>query len=274
MALSAVAGGLLGAIAGSQGRESSQSTRRRLGAADEFEVMGGDITKENLGELQGLMGQSFGSQDVEAGTRASRLFADDLAMARERGGAPTEQQFGFARQLLNPERVAMNQALEDEQRRIARIAGQTGRSQDDPVLANMLAQQRVRGEQGLAARETSTAMGVQDRQLQLSQQLANVRQGLASQAMQNRMTLLNLGNTLQQQGRNFRLGSATTTTTQQSGGGLQGAILGGIGGMTAGMNIAQGFSTFGGGSTAAAPSTQMGAPMSPAGASNPFGNYA
>jgi len=136
----------------------------------------------------------------------------------------------------------------------------------------MLAQQRVRGEQQLAAQQTAGAFGVQQRQLGLSQQIANVRQGLASQALANRQTLLNLGNTIQQQGRNFRLGSASSTQT--SGGGLQGFLTGAFGGASAGLNLATGFSSLSGGGASAAPSTQLGAPTQTAGQSNPFGAVA
>ncbi len=70
----------------------------------------------------------------------------------------------------------------------------------------------------------------------IGNQLSNIRGGLATQAMQNRMNLMSMGQQLNQSERNYRIGTAQhygsqySTGEQFSGGGFKGAMSGAMAG--------------------------------------------
>jgi hypothetical protein len=85
-------------------------------------------------------------------------------------------------------------------------------------------------------------MNAPQRQLSLASTLADVRGGLASQALANRQTLFGLGQQALKAERQFRLSSASQTQTTSSNPGLLSTI-GGIGAAVGGM--ATGVGAFG-----------------------------
>lgn len=241
MALGAIlgaAGGILGGIAGAQGQQSSQTTTRNLAPAGAQETAAGNTAYDALAQLQALIGQGPGSQAITNSGNANNQLATLLQQYMQTGGAPTSQQQGVANQYTQQafagQQNALQNAFADQRTQASRSAARMGRSALDPVLNNKLAQEQTRQQGQLAADMTS--FGAQYAN-QLSQntvgyagQLQQLQAGLASQALANRQALLGLGSQLRDSDRNFRAGTASSTTTQSSGGGFMGALQGALGG--------------------------------------------
>ena len=236
----------IGAIAGSQGKKQSSTSSVSVGRESEQEKEARQLNQQTLGEFGDIVGQGAGATQAAEGLRASEQFASDLEQARSQGLRPSDVDREVAQAQLAPQRVAADQAFEDANVQAQRLAAQLNRPINDPILQAKLQQERVRSQERLGAQESALAVGSAQQRLGFSEALAGVRQGLASQALQNRQTLLGLGQGIQQMGQNFRLGTGSTTTKGRSGGGLQGAITGAIGGVGAATSL---FRQFGGGSS-------------------------
>lgn len=237
----------------------------RLGKASELEkTAGGDISQQ-YSTLRDWLSQGPGLADIQASDQSQRSFIDMLRSINSNGGLPTaedrRQANIFADDLFRPQQEALNQSFTQQNEQAARLAAQLNRPINDPIIQSKLRQEQMRQSAMLSADRTAfTANEARNspfRRLELQGQLADAQGALASQAMANRMQLLNLGNQLQSQERNWRLqtgeryGTSTQsgTTTQHSGGGMMGGI-GAITGFASGiMNIANsGVSAFQGGS--------------------------
>ncbi len=261
--LLSVGGGLLGAIAGGQRSRSRQTTesgvRLALESAEEKQFR--ETTAEQFGQLRGLVGAGPGQQDVQAGLGAQRDLAAMLQQLSQTGGLPGQQDIsaarGLAADIFAPEQQAIRAGFGEQQQRTAQLAAQLGRPVNDPILQARLAQEQTRQLGALGARQTAFSAEQAQRlplqRLGFAGQLADVRSGLASQALANRQTLLGMGQQLQQAERQFRLGTGTrfSTAEQQSGGGLGGAISGGLAGFGQFASVGQKFGlnpfSFGGG---------------------------
>lgn len=256
----AIAGAALGALAGGQGSNSSQTTTRNLAPESELEKRGGAVALSQLSELEKLFGAGPGAQDVQSGLTSQRDLATMLSQYAQGGFMPGQQDISqantLAQQLFQGQQVGLNQAFDVQRQQASRNAARMGRSGIDPVLQNQLMQGQARQQQQLNADigsyATQFAQSMPTQRLGFAQQLAQVNQGLASQALANRQALLGLGSQLRSQEQNFRAGTASTTTSSSSGGGMMGALTGALGGGVAGLNLMQGLSKFGGGGTAAA----------------------
>lgn len=246
----ALAGGALGAIAGGLGSKSSQTSQVFLAPESQLEKDAGKLMQGELGQLQGLVGAGPGQGDVEAGLSAQRNLAALLGQFAQGGFLPQQQDFQQAQQFTNqafaPQQLQMQQMWADEDQELQRRAGITGRSVNDPVLRNKLAQTRGQQQAQLGAQQTSFmsqfAQQMPQQRLGFAQQLAQVQGGLASQAMANRQALLSMGQSIKSQEQQFRLGSATRSTSSNSGGGLAGAISGGMAGFGVGAGQQQNLS--------------------------------
>lgn len=250
--------GALGAVAGGKKKnESSITGISSIADANASELMGGQLTDEQLKQLQGLVSQGPGAQDVTAGLESSRGLASMLEKLSQSGGLPGQEDIasaqGFANDIFAPQRQALDVTFKDEAERVAQLSAQLGRPVNDPILQAKLA--RSKGEQvgqleaqkGAFSAEQARALPMQ--RLDFTNQLAGVRSGIASQAMSNRMALLSLGSQLKDSERNFRLQTATRRTSGQSGGGVSEAISGGLAGVGVGASL------FGSGGIFGAPST-------------------
>jgi hypothetical protein len=257
-----IGGAALGALAGSQGQQSSQSYSRQLGPASELERRSGTIMTDSMNQFSDLVGAGPGQKQVQAGLKSQEDLASFLQQMFSNGGLPTQQQMGFANQLTNdvfaPEQMALQQRFQDAQVFGNRQAAKMGRGGADPILMNKLLQEQTRQQQMLGSQMTSfraqQAQLMPQQQLGFAQQLAQVNSGLASQALANRQALLNMGSQIRNQEQNFRLNTGTSTQSTSSGGGLMGALSGGLamaGGMASAMPGLQ--SMFGFGSTPVAP---------------------
>lgn len=249
-----IGGALLGGIAGSQGRDKSETTTRNLAAASKEETAAGQTAYDNLNQLQDLVNAGPGQEQVANGLSAQNQLAAMLQQYMQSGGVPTQAQTGqanqYAQQAFQGQQNSLNNTFEDQRIASSRNSARMGRSSIDPVLQNKLLQEQSRQQGQLAADQGSFAsqyaQQIGQNQLGYANQFAQVQSGLASQAMANRQALLGLGSQLRDSDRNFRAGTATTTTSQAGGGGLAGAITGIIGGAGAGMGAASSFKAFSG----------------------------
>jgi hypothetical protein len=240
--LGALAGGVLGAVAGGLGQKTNQTSQVHLAPESQLEKDSAALMGGQLGQLQGLVGAGPGQADVEAGLGAQRGLAALLQQFSQGGFLPQQQDFQQAQQFTNqafaPQQLQMQQGWADEDLELQRLAARTGRSVNDPVLRNKLAQTRGQQQAQLGAQQTSFmsqfAQQMPQQRLGFAQQLAQVQGGLATQAMANRQALLSMGQSIRGQEQQFRLGSAARSTSQTSGGGLAGAISGGMAGFGVG----------------------------------------
>lgn len=237
----AAGGALLGGIAGGAGSPGSSTSRIDAGTPSSLESAGYRISKTGLGDYRDLVNQGPGSQDVQAGLTSQRDLASLLESYSKNAGIATGQDYqnnlGLARQATQGQQVAINQSLEQSRQGYARQAAISGRSALDPVFMGMLGQERQRAQERLGAQQSElAAFGINQQKLGYTAQLANVRSGLASQAMSNRQALINLGQSAMNSERNFRLGTATRSQDSMQGGGLGGAISGAMAGAGAGLN--------------------------------------
>jgi len=286
-----IGGALLGGIAGGMGKESKQTTTSavQLNDVDKLNEGEGELATAaresqmgQFGNLESLLTQGGMSQaqgDISAARGEQLTLAN---MLREAQGGPNEAQMtraqAFSRDIFAPQEEALRQSFGDAETETSRLAARLGRSVDDPILRAKLASSQADQMASLQARQgaftAQSAQGFQNQALQMQNQLAQVRGGLATQALQNRQALMGMGQSLLQQERNFRLAQAgrTSTTTQNSGGGLGGAIGGALAGAGAGLGALGKFNSLSGGGGQAAPTGFMGAPTNTGG--NPFGSIA
>ena len=236
-------------MAGGQQNRSSQTTERNLGPASALENQIAGMQPGQLSALEGMVNAGPGQGDVASGVKSQRDLAAMLQQYAAGGYMPSEADTAQARQYaatqFQPQQVALQQSFQEQGQRAAQLASQLGRPVNDPIIQARLAQEQMRQGAQLTAQESAMAsqfaMQMPQQRLGYTAQLADVNANLASQAMSNRQALLSLGSQLQNAERNWRLGSASTTTSQTGGGGLQGAISGGLAGIGTGMGIANMF---------------------------------
>jgi hypothetical protein len=248
-----VGGALLGAYAGSQKQTSSQTQTSNVNAGytTRPEQEATDAISKNFKDLQGMVDLGPGNSDVTAGVESQRSLAKMLESYSQGGYAPTAQDMELAKAQTAPQQVALEQQMRSIREQAARQQALAGRGPTDFVFNNKLNQNQLDLTQQLAAQQSQIASQQPFQRLGFAENLAQIRSGLASQAMQNRQAILGLGSQIQSAERNFRLGTASRSGTQttESGGGTAGAIKGGIAGAGAAMGVAN---YFGGPSSAPA----------------------
>lgn len=272
-------GALLGGIAGAQGNRQSSSTTTRVNLRNVDELnkgegaqaqAGRDLQMGQFDDLSSLLQRGGTAQiegDIDQARAESLTLADQLRAAQ---AGPNEAQMAqaqrFSQDIFAPQQEALNQSFIRSETDTARLAARLGRSVDDPILRARLAESQGNQTAMLQAQQgaftAQTAQAFQGQQLERQNQLANLRGGLASQALQNRQALLGMGQSLLQQERQFRLSAAgqTQTSTGQSGGGTAGAIGGALAGAGAGLQAFGMFNSFGS-SGGQQPPSFVGAPM-------------
>lgn len=249
-ALAIGGGALLGAVAGSQKDRSSQSQTSYInaGSATAEEKLATAAVSKNFQDLQRMADLGPGDSDITAGLESQRSLAAMLEQFSKGGYAPTSQDVSLAGQMLAPQQLALEQNLKQIQEQASRQQALAGRGPTDFVFQNRLNRNQLDLTQQLAAQQSQLAAQQPFQRLDFAQNLAQIRSGLASQAMQNRQAIMGLGSQIQAAERNFRLGTASRSGNQttESGGGLKGAITGGLAGAGAIMGIANSFGKMGG----------------------------
>lgn len=263
MIAAAVVGGaaLLGGAAGSQKDKSinsgtfSNSSNVNLQSFDDLnkgrsglESMGYEAQVGGFQDLLKLLNSGPGQQEIQANTAFQNDFASQLQSLFNSQAKPDHQaNFAEAQKYFAPQQEMLKQQFQDQMTASNRLSARLGRSGNDPILRNKLMQEQSR-QQGMLNAEIG-AMGMRmpafkaEQLMGIGNGLANLRQGLASQALQNRQTLLSMGNELANSERNYRLqaaGRSSTGTTHNEairGGGFKGAVEGGMGGAAMGMSM-------------------------------------
>ena len=234
-----LAGGILGAIGGGQPDEKKEveTSRLILDPSSGLERGAQNLIGTQIDQLDRLVRQQGpGASDVGAAVAAQRQLADQFRLASEGGGLPSSaditQTAGIARQIFEPEQVALRQRFRGAEEAAGREAARLGRSTTDPILQAKLRRGQLEEEERLAAAQrsfgTQLALQQPERRLGFAQQRAGILGGLATQALQNRQALFALGQQASGAERAFRLNTATreVTRTKSSGGGLGGGISG------------------------------------------------
>ena len=233
------------------GTGTTQTSNVKLSQMGSLERLGANLTEEELKQLKDLVSKGAGSQDVTNSLNSQRDLATLLQSYSQGGFLPTAQDTStaqqYAKDIFAPQQTSLNQLFASQQTDANRQAAMLGRDINDPILRNKLAQSQANEQGILIAQQTAlsaqTAQNMPLQRLGFASDLANVNQSLANQAFQNRQTLLNLGNTVQQQGQNFRLNTATRTSNTNTDTGLVG-LAGGISGLIGGgIGISNGLST-------------------------------
>ncbi len=261
----AAAGAVVGAIAGSQkdksGGFSEYGSNDRVNLQDFEDLSKGQSGLEkntyasqlsNFADLQKLFSLGSGENEVSANTQYQNQFASQLQQLLNRSINPSQADiagsYSKSKDLFAPEQTALNQQFQDQNTSSNRLAARLGRAGNDPILRNKLAQEQTRQQSMLNSQVGSYARQLPQLEAQqtmnIGGQLSNLRMGLATQAFQNRQTLLGMGNQLMQAERNYRLGAANRSTSgstsgeNYSGGGMKGMIGGAMSGLGAGMGMA------------------------------------
>lgn len=255
IAAAAVGGAVIGGVAGSQKDVVETERRRLLGAPSDLEKLGLQVQQEELGTLRDFVSQGPSGDDLQASLTAQRGLAARFGELSETGLLPTSQDItrtsGIAQQIFAPEQTALEQFFRRQETEAQRTSARLGRPVNDPILQSKLRTGFLEQQALLGARTGSFAaqLALQQPQqrLSLQQAQASVLGGLASQALQNRQTLLGLGQQIANSERNFRLQSAPEIGRQTSGGGLKGGLLGGLSGAATLGGAAAGFGGGGGG---------------------------
>jgi hypothetical protein len=239
---------IIGALAGSMGSGGqSVTSTRNVAPAGADELYAGQAQMDVLKQLQGFAGAGPGQQDVSNAYGAQNDLAAMLKQYSQGGYGPTQADQLTARTQMAPqfEQAQQNQVLANQQFR--QQAATSGRGPMDFAFTNRLNQNTGNQMNMLAAQQSQLAAQQPMQRLGFMQDFTNLKQGLATQAMQNRMAISSLGSSIQNAGMQERLGSAGTTQTQSgTGGGLQGALMGGLAGAGVGASLAN---KFGGGSS-------------------------
>jgi hypothetical protein len=232
----------------------------RLGPQSAFEQMLGQDMESQYSGLRGMLLDDPNTAERVAATKEYQNFVEMMSGINKSGGMPSAEDMqranSFADQLFAPQREALNQSFEFAQQDAAKLAARLNRPINDPIIQAKLQQERMRQSNMLSADRSAFVaqearsqpfqrLGMQEQLFNAKSGLADLKAGIASQAMANRMQLLNLGNSLQNQERNWRFqtsdkfnyGNQSGTSTVHSGGG---GILAGLSGVQAGMGSVAG----------------------------------
>lgn len=220
------------AIAGMMGNSAGGSKSMQLAPAGASELAGGAAVQQFLPQMSDLTNAGPGMKDVKNNMSTQNDLANMLKSYSQGGYLPGQQDFAtantFAQSAFQPQQVQINQSFQDEQLKANQMAARMGRSPNDPLIQAKLSQEKQRAQERLGASQSSYATDfarqMPQQRLGYMGQLADLRSGLASQAMSNRQALVSLGSQIEGQGMNFRMGTASQSQQQTSGGGLGGAL--------------------------------------------------
>lgn len=224
----------ISALAGAMGNQAGASRSMQLAAPSASELAGEAAVTKYLPQMGQLTDLGPGANEVKANMGTQKDLAAMLQSYSQGGFLPGQADFAtanqFATSAFQPQQVAINQQFQDEQLKANQMAARMGRSPNDPLIQAKLSQERQRAQERLGASQSAYvsefAQRLPTQRLGYMGQLADLRSGLASQAMANRHALVSMGSQIENAGRNFRMGTATQSQQQQQGGGLGGALKG------------------------------------------------
>jgi hypothetical protein len=245
----ALAGGaLLGGMAGAQGTKGKNETSSlALSNETELERLARQQQEQGFRDLTRIQREDFGRA-----TQASQNYGNLLQQYQQSGGLPTNQDLAsgrsFAEQTLAPQREQIDLAMRQSTEAARQQAALSGRGPNDFAMNTRLAGQRSDLLNQLGAQQSSVgaqyAQQLSQNRLGFAGQFADLQQGLASQAMQNRIAIMGLGSQIQNAGRNFRVATATrTNSTPSEPGSLLSTFTGALGGAQAGAGLFNAFNS-------------------------------
>lgn len=237
------------AEAEAQQRKLEELKKQREGILAQAQTQG-DVQSQ-YGFLKGLVDLGPGSSDVSAGVQSQRELADMLRTYGQQGGnLPTESDINtsnsLAQKLFGAQQAQLRQAFQDQTIEASRRAAIQGRSISDPILAAKLAQEQTRqsnvlnAQQGAWATDWSLQQPMQ--RLGFMSQRNDILTGLANQAMNNRQSILNLGNQLMAGERAWRSGISSKKNVEESSPGFAGIMSGILSGASLGISAYNSFS--------------------------------
>lgn len=250
--------GALGGIAGAFGKSQSGSATQSVQTSPlaNWGQLGLDTQYGALQNYGNLVQQGPGANSISGATQNSNQLANLFGQYAQTGGLPSQQNIeaaqGYAGNIFAPQQQALNQSFVQAGIDESRQAGMLGRPVNDPTLMAKLDIGKANAQQQLSAQQTAFgnqyANQLQQNQLQYAGGQNQILNGLASQAFANQTALLGMGNQVGGMGLNYQLQTATRTGGQQQsgGGGLGGALEGGLTGLGAGFGAARMMGGFGG----------------------------
>lgn len=249
-----IGGAILGGMAGAQGSKGkSETSSMNLAPESELERLARLQQEQGFGDLNRIQREDFGRAN-----QASQSYGNMLQDYQKSGGIPTSadlsQGRSFAEQMTAPQQAQIDLAMRQSTEAMQQQAGLSGRGPNDFAFQTRLAGQRNDLMSQLGAQQSAMgsqyAQQISQNRLGYSEQFAGLQQGLASQAMQNRMAIMGLGSQIQNAGRNFRTNTATrNTSTPDTPGTMLSTLTGAFAGAQGGMSMGNAFSSMGGGAS-------------------------
>jgi hypothetical protein len=245
-----------GAVAGSMGDHSSSQYTSGIdtGPMSAMGTQGQDMWTNSATQLGDIVNAGPGKQDASNAYKSNQDLASLLQQYSQGGYMPNGTDINNANslssQLFAPQQAALNNSFTQATTDANRQAALMGRSPNDPVLAAKLAQYKgqqqgvLSAQQGAYAAQYANAMP--QMRLGYAQQSSQVLNGLATQAMANRQALAGMGSNMLANQQNWMLNTGTrwSNGSQDSGGGVKGAIEGGLAGAGSGMSMMSGMGSF------------------------------
>lgn len=244
--MGAIVGAVAGGVAGSQGTSNSTSTSVNLANASALQNQANNNVSGDYTSLENDVNAGPGQQDVTNYMNNSTSLAAMLGQYAQSGGMPTSSDFSqgnsLASQAFQGQQTALSQSFQQQMQQANGQAAMMGRSGTDPTLMGTLGQSQMLQRQQLMANQGSyanqLAMQLPGQRLQYAGQQNQLLGGLATQALQNRQSILSMGSGILGQQQQYQLGQSGNTSTQSTPGGFRGALLGAMSGAGAGMQVA------------------------------------
>jgi hypothetical protein len=244
----AVAGGAVSGAVGKSSTAQGYSGIQSLSANTQLQNNAYLGMYTGLQNTTGLAGAGAGQAQVSNALNSQQNLAAAYNQYAQNGGLPDAQQMGlaqgYAQSVFAPQQTALQQSMIGATANEQQQAAALGRQTNDPVLqaklqlGYMQQSQQLQSQQGAFASQ----MGLQipQMQLQAATQGNQLQQQLAAQAFSNQANVFGMGQQALQNQQQFQLATATRFGSQQtqSGGGVTGAISGGLGGLGAGLSTA------------------------------------
>lgn len=198
--------------------DSSTSTSSKSGInvapETDLEKQANPLLGRQLTGMEGLVNAGPGAEAMTGATGAANDYSSLLQRLGTGTGLLDAQQAGIGgyTQLGNQ---LYGGLMRQQTAQAQQMAARQGRGMNDLMLQNKLGQQRNDLVGSFAAQQAMAAPG---QQAQYMGERNNVMQGLASQAMANRQSLLSAGSTLREQDRAYRIntGERYSNTSQTS----------------------------------------------------------
>lgn len=215
-------------------KDPTTTSSRNIAPEGADERLGREGASSAYRTLQDFIDAGPGRSDVAGAYASNDSLAALLESYSTNGNLPTADDMyrgqSFATAAFAPQRELLKQSFEDQTNKYNQQAALMGRTPNDSVLAAKLGYYQARETNVLGAQQNAFAnnyaMAQPGERLSYAQQANQMRNSLATQAMQNRQALLSLGSSIQSQGQNFRLKASTEQSNIHDPGRFFSAVVG------------------------------------------------